>query len=651
MNKLLTLLSSFLFTVGILVGQTVPVIITGTVADATGNGIPNLEVDIFTVNTFGFNYSNVVLTDSNGFYGDTILYPTVRPSGILYIETIDCDGFFLESDVFFETSSPVSEVVDLLYCDTLGGGGWPPFDSCGVYVTCDPDGKLVAEGFGEAPFTYLWNTGETTEIIIPQDTGVFCVTITDFNGCTSEGCSHFVGSGSIFNDTCSVLIVENGDTLTANVSGTTGIIFEWNTGDTSQSISPSSTGLYCVSIYDIDGCFAEDCFFYNDGLSNDSTCNVNVGYVPDLGGYFAAATGTEPFSYIWDDGSTNPFLLTIDAAIHCVTVVDANGCVAESCSDQGPIGGIENDISGYIFPSQSSQFPFFVTGTVLLIDAETGETKNTTNIVNLNGFPFYNFSDVEDGEYIVRVETIKPDGSAFIPTYHFETPLSSEAERITIPYASIPGVWDDFDVFVFDMIRRPGQGSISGNVTKVPRFGGVDTGRLTLDGISIILFDEGLEPIQYVKTDDNGLFAFSSLSWGTYHVYIDVPGHENAFFTVILGPNFPEVNDLNFNIYDGIITTSNGTSSIEELDYVNQVKISPNPTFGQSTIEFTSTKSGVVNLIISDVSGSILQSESLNITKATQRFEINLTNLNSGLYFVRLVDGNQSVTKRLIINI
>ncbi len=716
MKRLLILLSSLIMAVGILSAQTVPVVISGTVADVDGNGIDNLTVDIYSDSTFNFNYNNQVLTNANGYFADTIDYPMNFGFGVFLVSTTNCDGSPLTDLVFVENFEPVFQDVDLIYCDTVGG--WPPIDSCFAQVTCDPDGNLVAAAFGTAPFSYLWSTGETTEVIMPQDTGYFCVTITDADGCVAEGCSHYVG-GSIFNDSCDVwivpiangelfadgfgtalpldflwstgettqsIIVSNsmeycvtmtdgngcssfacydvtvdtflcsvtieqiGDDLFAN-SGNAAVVYEWSTGETTQTITPTFTGLYCVNIFDLDGCFAQTCYYYSGGMPGDTTCSANVEFIEDLGGYFVAASGTEPFTYLWDDGSTDPFLFTLDAAIHCVTIVDANGCVAEACSGQAPPLVTENDISGYIYSPDSTQLPVFVTGLVSLIDATTGSTVITTDIVNLNGFPFYNFTDVADGEYIVRAEAIKPDGSTFIPTYHFATSLSSEADKITIPYSNAAGVWNSFDVLIFDIIRKPGQGSIAGNVTKVPGFGGtVDNGRLTLDGISILLFDENREPIQYVKTNDSGEFSFPSLAWGTYHVYIDVPGHENAFFTVILGPNTPEVNDLNFNIYEGNITTSNGTSNVENLEYVSNVKLFPNPTSGSTTIEVTATESGNVNLSIFDVSGKILQTQSLNISKATQRFEINLENLDSGLYFVRLVDGNQSVTKRLIIN-
>ena len=49
---------------------------------------------------------------------------------------------------------------------------------------------LLAYGYSSAEsWSYLWNTGETTDIIYPQDpTQTYCVTMTDSDGCVSSGC-------------------------------------------------------------------------------------------------------------------------------------------------------------------------------------------------------------------------------------------------------------------------------------------------------------------------------------------------------------------------------------------------------------------------------------------------------------------------------
>ena len=82
--------------------KTIPVVVSGTVADVAGNRIANLPVDIFSDSTFIFSYNNQVLTDANGFYGDTIDYPLNLDFGILAVEATDCDGSTIGVVIEFE---------------------------------------------------------------------------------------------------------------------------------------------------------------------------------------------------------------------------------------------------------------------------------------------------------------------------------------------------------------------------------------------------------------------------------------------------------------------------------------------------------------------------------------------------------------------
>ena len=48
------------------------------------------------------------------------------------------------------------------------------------------DGYLKVEGSGGTPpYQYQWNTGSTSPVVPNLDKGLYLVTITDFNGCSS----------------------------------------------------------------------------------------------------------------------------------------------------------------------------------------------------------------------------------------------------------------------------------------------------------------------------------------------------------------------------------------------------------------------------------------------------------------------------------
>ncbi|MEZ4949943.1 MAG: hypothetical protein R2784_11230 [Saprospiraceae bacterium] len=67
---------------------------------------------------------------------------------------------------------------------------------------------------------------------------------------------------------------------------------------------------------------------------------------------------------------------------------------------------------------------------------------------------------------IIWVQVV-PDDANLIPTYHFASSLWDQADVISIPMQV-----GNFDVAIFNFQLRPGPGSISGLVNKVPGFNG-----------------------------------------------------------------------------------------------------------------------------------------------------------------------------------
>ncbi len=94
------------------------------------------------------------------------------------------------------------------YCDTILVGN----DPCdGFYVTAtvtmesasganDGSINLHVQG-GTSPFSYSWNNGATTEDLSSLSEGNYCVTVTDYNGCTATDCFYVYADTSNNSDT------------------------------------------------------------------------------------------------------------------------------------------------------------------------------------------------------------------------------------------------------------------------------------------------------------------------------------------------------------------------------------------------------------------------------------------------------------------
>lgn len=72
----------------------------------------------------------------------------------------------------------------------------------------------------------------------------------------------------------------------------------------------------------------------------DSLCTVTVAQLPGTTCLQATATGTAPFVFLWENGSTGEMLCANNpnGGVYCVTMMDANGCAATACGQINPNG-------------------------------------------------------------------------------------------------------------------------------------------------------------------------------------------------------------------------------------------------------------------------------------------------------------------------
>jgi gliding motility-associated-like protein len=189
---------------------------------------------------------------------------------------------------------------------------------------------------GTAPYTFLWNTGATTEDLVNIASANYTVTITDSKGCTA------VATGSVTQPAAAL----SGATVITNVlcnGGTSGAIdlataggtapytFLWSNGAATEDISGLSAGSYSVKITDANSCFIT----VNADITQPAKLVVEETHTdakcPDeLNGSITITVsgGVSPYGIFWSDGVTTSTRAARDT-VYSVVVTDANGC-AES---------------------------------------------------------------------------------------------------------------------------------------------------------------------------------------------------------------------------------------------------------------------------------------------------------------------------------
>lgn len=100
----------------------------------------------------------------------------------------------------------------------------------------------------------------------------------------------------------------------------------------------------------------------------------------------------------------------------------------------------------------------------------------------------------------------------------------------------------------------------------------------------------------------------------------------------------------------GYAQTQNCNVGIKEVSGLNSLTVVPNPFTNNAVVSFYSTKSGVMTERITNMIGSEVYSNSIEVKVGENTSVINRNNLPAGVYFYALSDGRNNTVKRIVIS-
>ena len=227
--------------------------------------------------------------------------------------------------------------------------------STAVNILCfgDSTGSIdISVTGGTAPYSYLWNTGDTTEDLSGIPAGVYNVVVTDANGCVANE-----GVTISEPDPISILITKENATATggcvngeatANPSGgVSPYTYLWSAsagGQTTQTATNLPSGTHTVTVTDANGCTLDqgvviDCVNDCDAIiSVDDVTNIlctgdNTGSATVSASSVANPTAT--YTFTWntvpaqvDSGVTSSTINSLTAGVYTVSVtIDGTQCL------------------------------------------------------------------------------------------------------------------------------------------------------------------------------------------------------------------------------------------------------------------------------------------------------------------------------------
>lgn len=179
----------------------------------------------------------------------------------------------------------------------------------------DCDSVMISPN-APAEYTFQWNTGDTSRTLIANQTGVYSVTATNAFGCQAIDSTSVTIFGrpnaNLGPDTTSCNSVEL-MVPEANAD------YFWNTGQRSQSITVTTSGVYYVEV-EQNNCFAADTVL----VTIVPQPQVNLGNDTSVCGEYLLDP-QQVGQYTWSTGSTSPAISVSTSGTYSLTVT-AGGC-------------------------------------------------------------------------------------------------------------------------------------------------------------------------------------------------------------------------------------------------------------------------------------------------------------------------------------
>ncbi|MFT5011163.1 MAG: hypothetical protein ACI888_001237 [Flavobacteriales bacterium] len=431
--------------------------------------------------------------------------------------------------------------------------------------------------------------------------------------------------------------------ISAPVGGSS---YSWSTGDDSSSITVSETGVYSLAMYNDDNCVS---------ISNNVMVTVLEEEVPEISiqgdtflceGGSVILTASEAVGYSWSNNQETQSIEITETGEYAVTT---SGICYDETSEAVMITVMPNALpnTSNIEAGQGDEITLVGTGDGILTwygDEDLSDEIGTGTSLTVPGFTLEEETsfwvtnmNVIDGELQSGAkEDLGADDQWGLPSVGGYS-LFNSFENFTLLDATVYA--DGDGERTFSLTDANGTALISETFTLV-------------DGENLVEFNwdipEGIE--MSIRSVETNLFRNDGGITYPYAV-----GDVASIYTSNFGTAWYyyfynwHVQKESFVCESEPVEVIASIVGIEEITRVNGIEMFPNPTVENLSITFNSASSEKISIDILNALGQLVISKEITASNTVeQRVELNVSNLDSGVYTVRFTTGGSEVSRTFV---
>lgn len=656
------------------------VVIRGAISDNDGNPVKGQIVNAVVDGDTSIHINNL-MTDSSGFYCDTVYTPDA--DGIVLVYTYDCDDQYHEQVHSFHGNSVIEAefvicVIDKIQCDA------------DFFFVKDSTNNLAFSFYNNSIatssiVTYQWTFGDNTSSTMINPTHIYADTGTynvQLNIWTANGChSSYSDSIRVEIDTnqCVANYYFQKDTVSGlvnyyhffnNSTPTDKIIsyhWDFDDGNYSNAENPShqfkkkgtynveltvTTSFNCTSTYthrivinqDFLGTCAADFDFYAD-----TATNINSYHFTDQ----STSVGSPIISHYWSFGdgnysvNQNPdhIFPGIGAYKVALTVFTQDSCMS-TVEKTVTVG----NPSYYLLGGQVfyNSLPIDTFNVILFRDINSYLQPVDTARFDTLGY-FY-FIDIIEGDYKVKIMPTANSSYALnsTPTYYDHHLFWDVSQNINLNAHTFSA-----DVDMIMLNQSNGSGVVNGllyydNSTSTS-YSYPPGSSPVLENKEIYVLEKATgNPVRFTRTAPDGSFSIDNIPYGTYEVYADYPGKYCQAVDVTISANNTVIDSVKLKISDDQISGV----VIDKIDNPAIIgEAYPNPSRDIFNLPVKLLSATDVELSVQTINGQEVFHAHRQLMPGKQNLKLDLSGLEKGIYLlnVKTSDNQANSRQKLII--